>query len=223
MELGALICTAKAPSCERCPVLDSCAWVAAGCPEADYVPKGQAWAGTDRQLRGAMMGVLRAAQEPVPDQLLTSVGRVDMIVPEGLVPAVAKLRALTPPPEQVERCFSWPWRTASPGRLRAAGSASSWFLNSLRRTSQENRCEGDNHSGDEGEEEVASLEDPVLAGVAYPVCVCACDEQNKGQELSRGNKEHKDQHRVPGLGKEARPVVEVDLTAGGVVVGVCSL
>lgn len=106
MELGALVCTAKSPSCERCPVVDSCAWVAAGRPEADYVPKGQAWAGTDRQLRGAMMGVLRAAQEPVPAQLLTSMGRADIVVPEGLVPAVAKLRALTPPPEQVERCFS---------------------------------------------------------------------------------------------------------------------
>lgn len=106
MELGALVCTAKSPACEACPVASSCAWVAAGRPEPDYVPRGQAWAGTDRQLRGAMMGVLRAAQEPVPVELLTSVGRADIVVPEGLVPAVAKLRALTPPPEQVERCFS---------------------------------------------------------------------------------------------------------------------
>ncbi|WP_237224282.1 A/G-specific adenine glycosylase [Rothia nasisuis] len=106
MELGALVCTAKSPACGACPVASSCAWVAAGRPEPDYVPRGQAWAGTDRQLRGAMMGVLRAAQEPVPVELLTSVGRADIVFPEGLVPAVAKLRALTPPPEQVERCFS---------------------------------------------------------------------------------------------------------------------
>ena len=63
MELGALICTAKSPSCDQCPVLDRCAWVAAGRPEADYQPKGQAWAGTDRQLRGAMLAVPRGELE----------------------------------------------------------------------------------------------------------------------------------------------------------------
>ncbi|MFW7388287.1 MAG: A/G-specific adenine glycosylase, partial [Rothia mucilaginosa] len=58
MELGALVCTAKSPSCQLCPVEDLCAWVAAGKPEADYTPKGQSWHGTDRQVRGAVMAVL---------------------------------------------------------------------------------------------------------------------------------------------------------------------
>lgn len=105
MELGALICTAKSPDCASCPVLDTCAWVAAGKPEADYQPKGQAWAGTDRQLRGAMMGVLRAAIAPVPSSLLTAPGHIDFVVPTELVPAVEKLQKLSPSPEQVERCY----------------------------------------------------------------------------------------------------------------------
>ena len=33
MELGALVCTARAPRCPACPVRSRCAWVAAGSPE----------------------------------------------------------------------------------------------------------------------------------------------------------------------------------------------
>ncbi|QRZ61767.1 A/G-specific adenine glycosylase [Rothia sp. ZJ932] len=106
MELGALICTAKSPKCELCPVADLCAWVAAGKPEADYVPTGQAWQGTDRQLRGAMMAVLRAAVTPVPASLLQTGGRVDIAIPQELVPAVKKLAALNSSPEQIERCYA---------------------------------------------------------------------------------------------------------------------
>lgn len=79
MELGALVCTARSPRCADCPVLESCAWVAAGRPEPHYVPKGQPWAGTDRQVRGAMMGVLRACDAPVPRDLL--LGGVDVVFP----------------------------------------------------------------------------------------------------------------------------------------------
>lgn len=60
MELGALICTARAPKCAQCPVVDLCAWVAAGKPEPEIVTRKQSWAGSDRQVRGAIMGVLRA-------------------------------------------------------------------------------------------------------------------------------------------------------------------
>lgn len=67
MELGALICTAKSPQCAVCPVADLCAWVAAGSPPPtqEQQTKGQAWAGTDRQVRGAVMALLRRG-EPVP-------------------------------------------------------------------------------------------------------------------------------------------------------------
>ena len=66
MELGALICTAKSPRCDVCPVAGLCAWRKAGSPEhAGPARKGQSYAGTDRQCRGALLAVLRAAHEPV--------------------------------------------------------------------------------------------------------------------------------------------------------------
>ena len=66
MELGALVCTARAPRCGDCPVADRCRWRAAGYPEHDGPPRrGQAWAGTDRQVRGRLMAVLREADGPV--------------------------------------------------------------------------------------------------------------------------------------------------------------
>lgn len=45
-----------------------CAWIAAGRPEPHYIPKGQPWQGTDRQVRGAMMAVLRHSSDPVSRQ-----------------------------------------------------------------------------------------------------------------------------------------------------------
>lgn len=66
MELGALVCTARAPRCGDCPVANRCRWRAAGYPEHDGPPRrGQAWAGTDRQVRGRLMAVLRDADGPV--------------------------------------------------------------------------------------------------------------------------------------------------------------
>ena len=60
MELGALVCTAKAPRCEECPVADACAWLAAGRPAWDGPERRvQAWEGTDRQCRGRIMAALR--------------------------------------------------------------------------------------------------------------------------------------------------------------------
>lgn len=66
MELGALVCTAASPRCPDCPVREQCAWVAAGRPAYDGPPRrGQAWAGTDRQCRGRLLGVVRDAAGPV--------------------------------------------------------------------------------------------------------------------------------------------------------------
>jgi A/G-specific adenine glycosylase len=74
MELGALVCTARAPRCERCPVTEVCAWHAAGCPADDGPPrKVQTYAGTDRQVRGRLLAALRdAAPDPVPAQVLAA-------------------------------------------------------------------------------------------------------------------------------------------------------
>jgi A/G-specific adenine glycosylase len=67
MELGALVCTARRPRCGACPVAGQCAWRAAGFPAYDGPPRrAQAWAGTDRQCRGRLLGVVRDAEGPVP-------------------------------------------------------------------------------------------------------------------------------------------------------------
>lgn len=59
MELGALVCTARKPDCQACPLLEICGWQLTGCPEPHYRPKGQPWHGTDRQIRGALIQALR--------------------------------------------------------------------------------------------------------------------------------------------------------------------
>jgi A/G-specific adenine glycosylase len=74
MELGALVCTARDPRCDECPVADLCAWRAEGYPAYDGPPRrGQAWHGTDRQCRGRLMAVLREADGPVHISALESV------------------------------------------------------------------------------------------------------------------------------------------------------
>lgn len=66
MELGALVCTARAPRCDECPLADACAWLAAGATGLESAPRRtQPWHGTDRQVRGRIMAVLRAASVPV--------------------------------------------------------------------------------------------------------------------------------------------------------------
>jgi len=71
MELGALVCTAKTPRCAQCPVAGLCAWRGAGSPEhTGPARRGQTYAGTDRQCRGALLAVLRAASTPVEAEVL---------------------------------------------------------------------------------------------------------------------------------------------------------
>jgi A/G-specific adenine glycosylase len=66
MELGALVCTARAPRCGACPVLRACAWQRAGAPpDTGPARRGQPWAGTDRQVRGRLLALLREAPGPL--------------------------------------------------------------------------------------------------------------------------------------------------------------
>jgi A/G-specific adenine glycosylase len=66
MELGALVCVAGTPHCGVCPVRDRCAWRLAGCPAHDGPARRvQQFAGTDRQVRGRLLDVLRATDAPV--------------------------------------------------------------------------------------------------------------------------------------------------------------
>lgn len=60
MELGAVVCTARAPRCAICPVSASCAWRAAGYPDTEDTRRRQArYEGSDRQARGAVLKALR--------------------------------------------------------------------------------------------------------------------------------------------------------------------
>ncbi len=71
MELGALVCVARTPRCADCPVRIDCAWRLAGSPAPDGPPRRvQRFAGTDRQVRGRLLDVLRAAEGPVAAPLL---------------------------------------------------------------------------------------------------------------------------------------------------------
>jgi len=74
MELGALVCTARAPRCGHCPLGASCAWRAAGCPPyTGPRARPQAFAGTDRQVRGLLLSAVREAPAPVPAASLEAV------------------------------------------------------------------------------------------------------------------------------------------------------
>jgi len=85
MELGALVCTARTPRCGDCPLVTSCAWRLAGQPLPDGpTRRPQTYAGTDRQVRGLLLAVLREATGPVPAT------RLDPVWPD----AVQRSRAL---------------------------------------------------------------------------------------------------------------------------------
>jgi A/G-specific adenine glycosylase len=74
MELGALVCTAAKPRCDTCPISARCAWNRAGRPPYDGPPRrAQAWAGTDRMVRGRLMAVLREAEGTVARERLDGV------------------------------------------------------------------------------------------------------------------------------------------------------
>jgi A/G-specific adenine glycosylase len=105
MELGALVCTARAPRCADCPVADQCQWRLAGHPAYEGpARRGQAWHGTDRQLRGALLAVLRAQDGPVQASELEAVSDavaqrercLDSLVADGLVEPLADGRFALP-------------------------------------------------------------------------------------------------------------------------------
>ncbi|PYC87880.1 adenine glycosylase [Streptomyces tateyamensis] len=98
MELGALVCTARSPECGGCPLFEQCAWQRAGCPPHQGPPRrGQTYEGTDRQVRGKLLAVLRAQHGPVrrgqldvvwPDEIQRA-RALDGLVSDGLVEPLA--------------------------------------------------------------------------------------------------------------------------------------
>ncbi|MDI5940741.1 MULTISPECIES: A/G-specific adenine glycosylase [unclassified Micromonospora] len=94
MELGAVVCTARSPRCAVCPVESICAWRASGqAAPAGPTRRPQRYAGTDRQVRGLLLAVLRESSGPVPRQRLDQVWTDDVqrsralagLVTDGLV------------------------------------------------------------------------------------------------------------------------------------------
>ncbi|WP_431220706.1 A/G-specific adenine glycosylase [Leifsonia xyli] len=67
MELGAIVCVARTPRCEACPLAAHCAWRQAGYPAYDGPRKAvqKRYEGSDRQVRGRILAELRAAHIPV--------------------------------------------------------------------------------------------------------------------------------------------------------------
>jgi len=73
MEIGAVVCGARVPSCDRCPLAPSCAWSAAGRPAPDpaaAAARQSTFEGSDRQGRGRLVAALRSG--PVPPRRLAA-------------------------------------------------------------------------------------------------------------------------------------------------------
>jgi A/G-specific adenine glycosylase len=78
MELGALVCTARNPRCADCPLASECAWRLSGAAvPAGPTRRPQRYAGTDRQVRGLLMAVLRESTGPVTRE------RLDLVWADG--------------------------------------------------------------------------------------------------------------------------------------------
>jgi A/G-specific adenine glycosylase len=98
MELGAVVCTARAPRCDACPLASACAWLAAGRPDTGDTRRRQArFEGSDRQARGAVLRSLREASGhtlPAADVVADwpdAVQRdraIDSLIADGLIEAV---------------------------------------------------------------------------------------------------------------------------------------
>ncbi|MBV9319030.1 MAG: A/G-specific adenine glycosylase [Mycobacterium sp.] len=98
MELGATVCTARNPRCGLCP-LSQCTWRHAGYPPtAGLGRRIQRYAGTDRQVRGCLLDVLRAKNSPVSKAELDVAWRsdttqreraLDSLLADGLVTVTA--------------------------------------------------------------------------------------------------------------------------------------
>ena len=73
-DLGATVCTKRAPACSACPVVAWCAWARAGHPGADPAEgtagaarRQSAFSGSDRQGRGRLLDALRWGPVPLDE------------------------------------------------------------------------------------------------------------------------------------------------------------
>jgi A/G-specific adenine glycosylase len=107
MELGALVCVARTPRCEACPVSSQCRWQAAGRPAADEPTsptRPQPYLGTDRYVRGLILAAVRESHDPVPGAVVDALWRdteqldraVRSLVADGLLERLPDAAVLLP-------------------------------------------------------------------------------------------------------------------------------
>jgi A/G-specific adenine glycosylase len=101
MELGALVCVSRGPRCASCPLSAGCRWLAAGAPTAEEAGvrrrPAQGYEGTDRQVRGRLLALLRDAEHAVASAVLNDAWPDDeqreralaSLLDDGLVVAVS--------------------------------------------------------------------------------------------------------------------------------------
>jgi A/G-specific adenine glycosylase len=104
MELGATVCTSRAPKCDACPLARHCAWLSSGRPDTGDGRRRQArYEGSDRQARGAVLKALRqsgAGEVPLdavihdwPDAVQRD-RAIDSLIADGLAEASEHLLRL---------------------------------------------------------------------------------------------------------------------------------
>ncbi len=104
MEFGALVCTARNPQCDACPIASSCAWRAADYPASTLVRKSQKFEGTDRQVRGKIMAELKSATTSKTRDSLSHVAKdrsqfdraMLSLIDDGLIEVTANGRVRLP-------------------------------------------------------------------------------------------------------------------------------
>jgi A/G-specific adenine glycosylase len=99
MELGALVCTSRNPQCGVCPIAADCRWQLEGAPSAESLGirtrTSQGYEGTDRQVRGRLLALLRESKGPLTADELASAWpfpvqtrrALDSLLDDGLVVA----------------------------------------------------------------------------------------------------------------------------------------
>ena len=100
MDLGALVCTARDPSCDQCWFRDGCRW------DGEYWPtrRQSTFAGSDRQGRGRLVAALRVGDVPMseldvvmgwPDDRPRAERVAAQLVDEGMVEIAQAVMRLT--------------------------------------------------------------------------------------------------------------------------------
>lgn len=105
MEFGALVCTARKPACDSCPVAGSCTWTTLGQPVDERGSRRQPdYEGSDRQARGHVLGLLRDQNQPLTHKAIEAswpdaeqaARALTSLVADGLVEAKTANRFVLP-------------------------------------------------------------------------------------------------------------------------------